>query len=162
MAATTRASRTHLRDRPSFLLSQLGFHSDDRFDDLLEPLGVTRRQFGLLRLLADAEGQTQQQLSERLRTHRNVMVGMIDELEGRGLVERRRYPTDRRAHAVHLTGTAKKLLARGETILDACDNELVSALDPTERTALVTLLQRVADRAGLIPDLHPGMTQPNP
>lgn len=161
MATSRRAPLTQLRERPSFLLSQLGFHSDDRFDDRLEPLGVTRRQFGLLRLLAEADGQTQQQLSERLRTHRNVMVGMIDELERRGLVERRRYPTDRRAHAVHLTGAALDLLSRGESILDTCDDELLGALEPAERTALMSLLQRVADQAGLLPGLHPGMTQAN-
>jgi DNA-binding MarR family transcriptional regulator len=161
MAATEHAPLRELGERPSFLLSQLGFHSDQRFDDLLSSLGVTRRQFGLLRILASADGQTQQQLSERLRIHRNVMVGMVDELERRGLVERRRYPADRRAHAVHLTESARELLPRGETILDACDDELLASLDSTERRALVTLLQRVTDNAGLLPDVHPGMAQSN-
>ncbi|WP_106581434.1 MarR family winged helix-turn-helix transcriptional regulator [Murinocardiopsis flavida] len=146
----------HLRERPSFLLSQLGFHSDQRFGALLAPLGVTARQFGILRLLAHTAGRSQQQLAEELGIHRNVMVGVIDDLEQRGLVERRRYPTDRRAHAIHLTDAARDLLPRVEGALDACDDELLAALDPADRTTLLTLLQRLADGAGLVPGIHPG------
>jgi len=156
MVKTKHTPARNLRERPSFLLSQLGFHSDKRFNELLEPIGINARQFGLLRILAHATWQSQQQLSEALRIHRNVMVGMVDELDRRRLVERRRDPADRRAHAVHLTDTARQILPRGESILDACDDELLGSLDAVERKTLVTLLQRVADDAGLIPGVHPG------
>ena len=145
-----------LRGRPSFLFSQLGFHADRRFGEMLEPLDVSARQFGLLHTLAGTDGQSQQQLSAALRIHRNVMVGMVDELERSELVERRRHPSDRRAYAVHLTDTARKLLPRVETILDGCDDELLGLLDPGERRTLVRLLQRVSDGAGLAPGVHPG------
>ncbi|MEE3848797.1 MarR family transcriptional regulator [Gordonia sp. LSe1-13] len=145
-----------LRQRPSFVLSQLGFHSDRTFDELLVPVGVTRRQFGMLRVLADADGRTQQELSSVLRVHRNVMVGLVDELETAGLVERRRNPADRRAHAVHLTDRGRALLPMGEAALDACDDRLLGALSAADRETLCGLLARVADEAHLLPSVHPG------
>ncbi|WP_157009106.1 MarR family winged helix-turn-helix transcriptional regulator [Agromyces laixinhei] len=156
MATTKPAALKSLRDHPSFLLSQLGFRSDERFAKRLEPIGISARQFGVLRALAATDGQSQRQLSATLRIHRNVMVGMIDELERRGFVERRRHPDDRRAHAVHLTAEARELLPRVETVLDACDQDLLGALDQRDREKLATLLQRAIDSAGLAPDVHPG------
>lgn len=156
MVKAKRIPKGSLQGHPSFLLSQLGFHSDKRFNEQLVPFGVNARQFGVLRILADAEWQSQQQLAGALGIHRNVMVGIVDELERRNLVERRRHPADRRAHAIHLTAAARKLVPRVEAILDACDDELLGVLSPAERRTIIELMQRVADGAGLVAGLHPG------
>ncbi|MGH3600448.1 MAG: MarR family winged helix-turn-helix transcriptional regulator [Pseudonocardiaceae bacterium] len=55
--------------------------------------------------------------------HRNVMVGLVDELEDRGLIERRRHPADRRAHAIHLTAAAHDLLRRAQRVADEHEAE---------------------------------------
>ena len=141
---------------PSFLVSQLGLYSAQQFADRLRPLGLLPRQFGLLKHLASVEGQSQQYLADVMGVHRNAMVGLIDELEGRGLVERRRHASDRRAHALYLTAAAHELLVQAERAAHANDAELVSALDARERSVLIGLLQRVASDRGLHRGVHPG------
>ncbi|WP_433681374.1 MarR family winged helix-turn-helix transcriptional regulator [Nocardia sp. CA-119907] len=150
-----------LSEHPAFLFGQLGFHVGYRFTDLLAPLGISPRHYGTLRILLANDGQSQQQLCEAQRIHRNVMVGLVDELEKRGLVERRKHPTDRRAHAVYLLPAAHELLAQAEGIVAGLDADVTASLDPEERATLVKLLQRTAMGNGLIPDVHPGLSRPD-
>jgi len=145
----------------AFLLSQLGFHAAQVFAERLMPLGLQPRHFGLLAHLAEGEGRSQQQLADALAIHRNVMVGLVDDMEGRGLVERRRHPSDRRAHAVFLTAPARALLAEARRIAAEYELELLTPLEDSDRTALMALLQRLARHAGLNPDIHPGLQTAN-
>ncbi|MGH8776226.1 MAG: MarR family winged helix-turn-helix transcriptional regulator [Jiangellaceae bacterium] len=92
--------------------------------------------------------------------HRNAMVGLIDDLEDRGLVQRRRHPADRRAHAVHLTAPARDLLTEAQEAADAHDAELLFGLDDDDRRHLVTLLRHMAEHVGLVPGVHPDLDQP--
>jgi DNA-binding MarR family transcriptional regulator len=105
--------------------------------------------------LSRDEGQSQQQLADVMGIHRNVMVGLIDDLEDRGLIERRRQPTDRRAHAIHLTEAAHDLLPRAQRVADEQETQLLAGIDDADRTHLITLLRRLAEHAGLPPGVHP-------
>src|SRR6266700_2355223 len=127
---------TPLGERPSFLLAQLGLHAATRFAERLAPLGLHPRHFVLLAHLAGGDGQTQQQLADTMGIHRNVMVGLVDDLEDRGLVQRRRHPADRRAHALHLTEAARDLLAQAQHAADS-----LSACTPTWDNDPVTSLR---------------------
>ena len=146
-----------LTGRANFLLSQLGFHIAQTFAGRLAPLGIAPNHFGLLMHLERGEGQTQQQLADALGIHRKVMVGLLDDLEGRGLVERRRHPDDRRAHAIHLTGAARELLPRARRVADEHEDEVLATLDAGERAQLVAVLQRLAEHTGNPPGVHPGL-----
>lgn len=158
MADSSHRTRSHeLTGWVSFLLSQLGAQSARRFAERLAPLGVQPSQFGLLMLLRQREGQSQRQLADALGLHRNVMVGLVDELETRGLVERRRHPADRRAHAIHLTPAAHELLTRAVGIADEQDADLLAGLDADDRARLLALLQRLAESTGSRPGVHPGL-----
>jgi DNA-binding MarR family transcriptional regulator len=145
-----------LDESPSFLVSQLGLYSARQFAERLRPLGLLPRHFGLLKHLASVEGQSQQYLADAMGIHRNAMVGLIDELESRGLVERRRHASDRRAHALFLTPAALELLAQADRAAHDNDADLVTALDERERGVFVKLLQRVASDRGLHRGVHPG------
>jgi DNA-binding MarR family transcriptional regulator len=144
-----------LAGRVSFLLSQLGARSAQEFASRLAPLGIRPSHFGVLMHLSRDEGQSQQQLADVMGIHRNVMVGLIDDLEDRGLIERRRQPTDRRAHAIHLTEAAHDLLPRAQRVADEQETQLLAGIDDADRTHLITLLRRLAEHAGLPPGVHP-------
>lgn len=150
--------RSPLFESPAFLLGQLGSHSAYRFDQLLAPLGIKPPQYGTLRLLEANDGSTQQQLCETLGIHRNVMVSLIDALEQRGLVERRRHPADRRAHAVHLLPAGREAIARAAELAEQLNAELLAALEPEDRPRMLAMLQRLAVGNGLTPGVHPGLT----
>ncbi|MGC4814814.1 MarR family winged helix-turn-helix transcriptional regulator [Micromonospora sp. DT228] len=148
-----------LAGRANFLLSQLGFHVAQTFAARLAPLGIAPNHFGLLMHLERNEGTTQQQLADALGIHRKVMVGLLDDLEHRDLVERRRHPRDRRAHAIHLTETSRKLLPRARWVADQHEGEILTPLDAGERARLVTVLQRLAEHTGSPAGVHPGLHQ---
>lgn len=155
MTAESRPSRKPLDDRPGFLLSQLGFYGAHRFAQRLAPLGLSPAHFGALTRLRRHGGKSQQQLADSMGVHRNAMVGLIDGLEERGLVERRPHPTDRRAHALRLTNEGRTVAAEADRLSDEHDIELLEPLSPIERDQLIILLQRVAKGAGLSPGVHP-------
>lgn len=148
-----------LSEQTVFLMAQLGFGVAYRFTDALAPMGIGPRHFGTLRLLEANDGQSQQQLCDTLHIHRNVMVGLVDDLEKRGLVERRRHPSDRRAYAVHLLPAAHELLTRVEPIVRELNAGVLAPLDADERATLRKLLEKVSAAAGLTPGVHPGLAR---
>ena len=149
-----------LSRRLAFLLVQLGTHAHREFADRLERLGLHPRHFGMLSHLAASEGGSQQALSDALGIHRSAVVALVDDLEQRGLAERRRDPSDRRAYTLHLTPAGRDLLTDLERIATEHDADLTSALDPSERRQLISLLQRVAESQGLAAGVHPNL-EPN-
>ena len=146
-----------LSRRAGFLLAQLGTHAHRRFAERLAGLGLHPRHFGMLSHLAAAEGQSQQALSVALGIHRSAVVALVDDLEHRGLAERRRDPADRRAYTLFLTSAGRELLAELRRAADKEDAELLSALEAPERSQLISLLQRVAESQGLAAGVHPNL-----
>jgi DNA-binding MarR family transcriptional regulator len=146
-----------LSRRAGFLLAQLGTHAHRRFAERLAQLDLNPRHFGMLSHLAAAEGQSQQALSVALGIHRSAVVALVDDLEHRGLAERRRDPADRRAYTLYLTPMGRALLADLELIAEEHEAELLTALDASERSQLISLLQRVAESQGLAAGVHPNL-----
>jgi DNA-binding MarR family transcriptional regulator len=144
------------RTQVAFLLTQLGSVAADQFGERAAALELTRPESGILRLVARTPGQSQRTLAARLGSPPSRLVALIDGLQGRGLVERRRSIEDRRNHELYLTDAGQDLLRRlGEA---AAEHEatVTAPLSPEERTELERLLQRLADHHGLTPEVHPG------
>jgi DNA-binding MarR family transcriptional regulator len=138
------------------LLVQLGFLAARRFGELLAPLGLEPRQAGLLTRLAANEGTSQQALADLLGLNATRMVFLVDELERRGLVERRRNPADRRSHALYLTGRGRDTLRQARQAMAAHEGGLGASLTGAERKQLVALLRKVAAEQGVPADSLPG------
>lgn len=141
----------------AFLLSQVGFHSSRLWRQRLAPLGLEPRLVMLLRHVAAAEGQSQHALGEGLQIPPSRMVALVDDLEGRGLLERRANPTDRRARALHLTQAGRRLLVEVMELSVDHEAELCAGLDPAERRQLIALLSRISAEQGLTSGVHPGV-----
>jgi DNA-binding MarR family transcriptional regulator len=154
------APARELSRRAGFLLAQLGTDAHRRLAERLAELDFHPRHLGMLSHLAAAEGQSQQALSGALGIHRSAMVALVDDLEQRGLAERRRDPADRRAYSLYLTPAGRDVLAGLERIAEEREAELLTALDASERSQLISLLQRVADSQGLAAGVHPNLEPP--
>jgi DNA-binding MarR family transcriptional regulator len=127
-----------------FLISRMGMVAQKQFAERLEALGLTTRMWGALNVL-DAEGAiTQHALGKCVGTDPSSMVSTIDELEARGLVERRRHPSDRRAHALHVTAKGRQTLTRGRELARQAQDDLLAPLNAKEREQLHALLLRLA------------------
>lgn len=145
----------------SFLLSQLGAVSARMFAERLAPLGVSPRAYGVLSNLARGTTQTQQQLADALGIHRNNMVGLIDEMEAAGWVQRHRNAHDRRAYDVRLTDNGSALVSRVDQVLPDLEADLACALDPAERQSVIALLEQMSSALGLSPGVHPHLGAPS-
>lgn len=140
----------------AFLLAQLGAHATARFAERVAELDLTPPQTGLLRAIAREPGRSQQALAAQLSVPPSRLVALVDELERRDLLERRRNPDDRRLHAVHLTPEGEKMMARLREVAEAHEDALCAALDDAERGQLHALLSKIAEDQGLSPGVHPG------
>lgn len=140
----------------AFLLAQVGAYAARMFDERIGELELTPPQVGLLRAIAMQPGRSQQALAEQLGTPATRLVALLDTLERRGAIERRRNPDDRRLHALHLTETGQELIRSVGRVAMAHGADLTSALDDSERAQLQRLLLRIAEDKKLAVGVHPG------
>ena len=140
-----------------FLLSSLGFVASGGFADSLAPLGLEPRHFGVLNLVALSEGVSQRALTDPLGIPASRLVAIVDDLEHQGLVERRRNPDDRRAHALYLTPKGHKTLDRARRAASENEQRFTATLTPTDREQLLELLRRLATHQELPIGIHPGL-----
>jgi MarR family transcriptional regulator, lower aerobic nicotinate degradation pathway regulator len=130
-----------------YLISRVGVMAQRGFAERLETLGLTTRMWGALNVI-EAEGTiTQHALGRSIGMDPSTMVSTIDELERRGLVERRPHPSDRRAHALHITEAGLGTLAQGRELARKAQDDLLAALNAADRRTLHELLLRVAAAA---------------
>ncbi|MYS25053.1 DNA-binding transcriptional regulator, MarR family [Streptomyces sp. DvalAA-14] len=113
-----------------------------RSESLLAPLGLRTRHFVAMTVLRERGGSAQQVLAKTLDMDGTNVVGLLNDLEADGLIERRRSPEDRRRHIVELTEAGIERLARAEFAIAAAENEVLAALGPEQREALHGMLQQ--------------------
>jgi DNA-binding MarR family transcriptional regulator len=71
------------------------------------------------------------------------MVGVLDQLEAKSLIKRRR-GADRRTNGVWLTRTGRGVLSRAKRAIAAHEKRVAARLSPAERAQLLKLLARIA------------------
>jgi DNA-binding MarR family transcriptional regulator len=129
-----------------FLLKRLGDLVKERAVAEFVAAGCNPYQHAVLTLLDEGAADTQAQIADALGFDRSALVGMLDELEEQGLIERRRDPNDRRRHVVSMTATGKRTLARRRAIFGGIESDFLAPLDADERAQLHGLLLKLASR----------------
>lgn len=130
----------------SFLLKRLGFAVKERTMKAYEGTGLHPYHHAILLVLDEGSRETQGAIADTLGYDRGQLVGLLDELEERGLVERRRDPNDRRRHLVRLTGDGKRMLRRLRALAKQIEDDFLSPLSEKERANLHALLLRLAEK----------------
>ncbi|HEY2672370.1 MAG TPA: MarR family winged helix-turn-helix transcriptional regulator [Rugosimonospora sp.] len=143
----------------AFLLAQVGAHAAARFAERISELGVIPADVGLLRMIATQPGRSQQSVAEELGVVPSRVVALVDNLERKGLIERRRNPQDRRNSALHLTTEGTHVMTEMRGLGSAHEDDICAALDDTQRAQLAGLLEAIAAQQGLTPGVHPGYQQ---
>jgi len=128
----------------SFLLKRLGFSIKDRAMAAFESTGLSPQHHAVLSVLEEEARDTQGAIADTLGYDRSHLVGLLDDLEKHGLVERRRDPADRRRHLVSLTPAGTESLARLRSIVKQLEKEFFAPLDADERETLHALLLKLA------------------
>jgi DNA-binding MarR family transcriptional regulator len=114
-------------------------------DSCLQPLGVTANQFVLLSLLDEADAVTQQELVLRASSDPNTVRAMLVVLEEKGLVVRKRHPTDGRARCVALSAKGRRAYRGLREESESFRDSLMEALRPGEPDALLEMLGRIRE-----------------
>lgn len=133
-----------LLENTAFLLARLGWAIKGRGIRELDAAGFDTYDYAVLASLGEGVRQTQASIADTLRLDRGQLVGILDGLEERGLVERRRDPQDRRRHVVSLTPDGKQGLRRLRSLMKQLEDEFLEPLDEEGRRALHSLLRRLA------------------
>ncbi|KJK38168.1 MarR family transcriptional regulator [Streptomyces variegatus] len=134
-----------LRRRASRLLSQLTMRSDRLVTEGLARADARKWHYAVLASLQEYGPGSQAELSRRSGIYRSDMVGVLNELAERDLVERAPDPADRRRNVITISPRGRRHLRRLDNVLDDLHDELLAPLSPAERDQFVQLLTRLLD-----------------
>src|SRR5207248_797441 len=113
------------------------------FEHIGEPLGLRPVEFTILVLIAHNPGVTGEQLAQALAVTAPNITILLDKMSEKGLLERVRSETDRRAQNIHLTSAGEKLAKRALAVSKTMEEDVLRHLSEGERVMLLELLQKV-------------------
>lgn len=104
---------------------------------------LTVSQFGVLEAVYHVGPMCQRDIAEKtLKSTANITT-VIDNLEKRGLVERRRSSDDRRYITIHITGAGKQLLEEIFPEHNRRVEQCFAVLDPAEKIEFARLCKKL-------------------
>ncbi len=139
--ATTKAG---VEQRLLPLLEHLARVGRRAAETTMSPGGLRPRHLIALKLLSEHGPASQHGLADALSLDPSNVVGLLNELEERELITRRRDPADRRRHIVELSPLGEDELTLAYARLSHVEDDLLSALTAEEKAALYDLLVRAA------------------
>lgn len=138
----------------SFLETLLGYNARraalaviDVFVQRMEPYQLKPVDFSVLSLVRHNPGITSRQLCTALGILPPNLVGMVNALEKRELIERQPHPRDGRAMGLHLTSRGEKLMRDAEKTAADLEAAFASRLSAAEQRTLITLLKKIYQAA---------------
>jgi DNA-binding MarR family transcriptional regulator len=133
-----------LLDSTLFLLARVGMRMKGRVLEEFEQAGFSMYQYSVLAILSEGACERQSTMADVIGLDRSQLVGVLDSLEERGLVERRRDPNDRRRHLVSLTAAGERQLVKLRAIVQRIESAVLEPLDDDTRKSLHETLLTVA------------------
>ncbi|HST24363.1 MAG TPA: MarR family winged helix-turn-helix transcriptional regulator [Gaiellaceae bacterium] len=130
----------------TFLLKRLGFAAKEKSFDAYERAGLHPYHYAVLAVLDEGSRETQGQIADALGYDRGQLVGLLDELEERGLIERKRDPSDRRRQSVRMTADGKRTLTQLRSLNAELEDGFLGNLDDSQRAQLHELLVLLAQQ----------------
>lgn len=114
---------------------------------VLEPYDVTPQQYNVLRILRGAgeQGLPTLEIGDRMIEQAPGITRLLDRLEAKGLVTRKRCPEDRRQVLCWLTPTGRDLVQQLDEPVDNADATAMEMLSDEEKRELIRLLDRVRE-----------------
>ena len=111
----------------------------------LRAIGLSVPQCDVLTTLTEDEGVSQQELAKSLYVTKGNISGLLDRLEGAGLVERRSTAADRRQYAIYLTERGRQLAEKAIEVQRRWVGETFGRMPEKDLETLETLLVATRD-----------------
>ncbi len=106
------------------------------------PTGIELQHAGVLATVQAGQIRSQRELGTALGIDKSTLVRIVDDLERRHLVQRRRAANDRRAYEVVITEEGERRLQEADELFRGAMLALLEVLDPREQHQLHDLLAR--------------------
>jgi DNA-binding MarR family transcriptional regulator len=143
---------TPLDDYLPYLLNRAGACIATAFGEEMRPLGASLQIWRVLAALREKDGCRMGDLSATTSIDVSTLTRLVDAMEKKRLVARRRDPADARAIALYVTAAGKRLTQRILPIALRYETVALQGLTPGEATALKAALRRLyANIGGLSP-----------
>jgi len=113
------------------------------FLERMAPYGLKPVDFSVMSTIHHNPGVTSRQLCATLNLLPPNLVGLIQSLEARGLIERQPHPHDGRAVGLHPTPQGQALMVQAEQTASALEIEQTARLTAAQRKTLLDLLQKI-------------------
>jgi DNA-binding MarR family transcriptional regulator len=150
-----------LNRSPVYLLHRVHQCAEDVFRQSTAS-GLTPRQLAVLLTVAENEGMNQLEISVLTGIDRTTVAEVVRRLARRGLLQRRRSRSDRRAYVLKVTGDGQEAMRAAEPAALLVDARALDALPKAKRATFVAALQAIV--AELTPSLearrHPPSRRP--
>ncbi|WP_019180920.1 MarR family winged helix-turn-helix transcriptional regulator [Microbacterium yannicii] len=143
-AAESGLRASALTDDLSFLLARANAIALAAGNAALSGHGLKARSYSVLSLAAGEARPSQRELAEFLRLDPSQVVSLVDDLQTRGLVERRPDPADRRANVVVATDAGRALASAARESARAAEERVHAQLSDEDRQTLTDLLRALA------------------
>ena len=135
-----------MRPNVGFLVHDVARLMRKRFEQRVRSLDLTRSQWQVLAKLALNEGVHQKVLAELLEIESITLVRILDKMQDRGLIERRRHPTDRRLSLLFLTPAARPVLEVMRALGEQTRLEAMADFTEAESDQLMQMLTRMREQ----------------
>ena len=145
----------HLRDSLGYLIKRSQRLMQERIEGLFEQQSFTLQQWVVLMYLRDGLATTTADMCRDLHHDSGAMARLVDQLESRQLIERRRSADDRRVIELSLTETGAEVL---ETLIPTACDSLNTALDGFTREEVKMLQSMLRRLIGRLEELKPHST----
>jgi DNA-binding MarR family transcriptional regulator len=110
----------------------------------LAPFGISGRECAVLIAIDERAPLSQQEVARRMGVDRTTMVALIDDLEGKGLVQRRQDPDDRRKNVVVLTEAGRTTLRGATAATEQAQQRFLAPLSGDQSATFTEALRAVA------------------
>jgi DNA-binding MarR family transcriptional regulator len=143
VACVDKVDSTYLQTLMGYNARRAALSIIELFLERLAPYGLKPVDFSVMSTIQHNPGVTSRQLCASLNLLPPNLVGLIQSLESRGLIERKPHPHDGRAVGLHATPKGQALMVQAEQTASELEIEKTAKLTPAERKSLLELLQKI-------------------
>lgn len=142
--ATTPPAPSTIRTLPSWLLGRAAARGRGLVAEALGREGLKMWHHVVLSAVADLGPLAQAELGRSVSLDPKDMVGVLNDLQADGLVERAPDPADRRKNAITITARGRRTVRRCAEAAEQANAELLAPLSAAERAQFLALLARIS------------------
>ena len=113
----------------------------------IEELGITQAQLGILHMLSENADPCQSVLAEQMCIDKSAILRQVDILEGKGWLERRMDPNDRRRKQLILSKSGMAVLTKALRMRDAEFSKVAEGIPAKDIEACTRVLRQLGENS---------------